>query len=367
MNHAGRDRRAGRHGAPACGAGHRRSRRSISNISTISRRSRDAKAEIFSGLVKGGVAIVNRDIDTFPLLESGGQGLARGLCPELRRNIAADAHLVEIRSGRQLLARLRAGAGPGRAFQPRRAGPPHGDQRARRAARRARGRARLRLHRRLARRSRPARRDAARAKRSGSIRADSARQCLLIDESYNANPASMRAAIDLLGAATISAQGRRIAVLGDMLELGPSGPALHAALNDDLQRNRIDLVFAAGPLSRHLFDALPPEKRGAWAETAAALEPLVAEALRAGDVVMVKGSNGSELHVARRRTEKPLPRPRDAEDRRSEHADLARGTVASFRSAERLSLHHVPRRRRERDRACSSSSSSGRRSSPRCG
>ncbi len=61
---------------------------------------------------------------------------------------------------------------------------------------------------------------------------------LLIDESYNANPASMRAAIDLLGAAPVSGDGRRIAALGDMLELGPDRPALHAQLAEPLEKNR---------------------------------------------------------------------------------------------------------------------------------
>jgi len=126
-------------------------------------------------------------------------------------------------------------------------------------------------------------------------RADS--EILLIDESYNANPASMRAAIEILGAAKLSGQGRRIAVLGDMLELGPTGPDLHVELAGVLEQNRVDLLFGAGPLTRHLFDALPPHKAGAWAVDAASLEPLVAEALRPGDVVMVKGSNGSRMHA----------------------------------------------------------------------
>jgi UDP-N-acetylmuramoyl-tripeptide--D-alanyl-D-alanine ligase len=86
-------------------------------------------------------------------------------------------------------------------------------------------------------------------------------------------------------------------VLGDMLELGPTGPALHFALGEPLLRSRIDLIFAGGPLMRHLFDALPTQKRGAWAENAEKLQPLVAEALRPGDVVMVKGSNGSRMHA----------------------------------------------------------------------
>jgi UDP-N-acetylmuramoyl-tripeptide--D-alanyl-D-alanine ligase len=116
---------------------------------------------------------------------------------------------------------------------------------------------------------------------------------LLIDESYNASPAAMRAALSLLGEA--AGGGRRIAVLGDMRELGRQGPALHAALVPDIVDARIDLVFACGPLMREMFDSLPPPLRGAWAETAAALHPVIAEALRPDDILMVKGSLGSRM------------------------------------------------------------------------
>jgi UDP-N-acetylmuramoyl-tripeptide--D-alanyl-D-alanine ligase len=82
-----------------------------------------------------------------------------------------------------------------------------------------------------------------------------------------------------------------------MLELGPAAADLHVALGEALLRNGVDLVFAAGPLTRHLFDSLPEQKRGAWAEDAARLEPRVVEALAPGDIVMVKGSNGSRMHA----------------------------------------------------------------------
>jgi UDP-N-acetylmuramoyl-tripeptide--D-alanyl-D-alanine ligase len=118
---------------------------------------------------------------------------------------------------------------------------------------------------------------------------------LLIDESYNANPASMRAALALLGQAPIGARGRRIAVLGEMLELGPRGAKLHRGLVEPVVDNAIDLVFCAGPLYRGLWEALPSERRGGYAVTAAALEPVVLGALRAGDAVMVKGSLGSKM------------------------------------------------------------------------
>jgi UDP-N-acetylmuramoyl-tripeptide--D-alanyl-D-alanine ligase len=118
---------------------------------------------------------------------------------------------------------------------------------------------------------------------------------LLIDESYNANPASMRAALALLGQAEAGARGRRIAVLGDMLELGPHGADLHRELADAVPANGVDLVFCCGPLMRALWEALPSNRRGGYAETSTALEPHVLAAIQPGDAVMVKGSLGSRM------------------------------------------------------------------------
>lgn len=120
-------------------------------------------------------------------------------------------------------------------------------------------------------------------------------EALLIDESYNANPVSMRAALELLAGAPVAERGRRIAVLGDMLELGPQGESLHRGLADPVSAAKVDLVFAAGPLMRALVEALPRNVRARWAETAADLQPLVLDEVRGGDVVMVKGSNGSRM------------------------------------------------------------------------
>ncbi len=118
---------------------------------------------------------------------------------------------------------------------------------------------------------------------------------LLIDESYNANPASMRAALALLGQAEIGPRGRRIAVLGDMLELGPRGVELHRELAEPAVACGIDLVFCCGPLMQALWEALPPERRGGYAENAQALEAQLAAAIRPGDAIMVKGSLGSRM------------------------------------------------------------------------
>jgi UDP-N-acetylmuramoyl-tripeptide--D-alanyl-D-alanine ligase len=120
---------------------------------------------------------------------------------------------------------------------------------------------------------------------------------LLIDESYNANPASMRAAFAVLPALPRSDYPRRIAVLGDMLELGPGSPDLHAGLWEPLAAAGVDLVFAAGPGMAHLYGRVPPDRRGTWAKSSAELEQQLLAALAPGDVVIVKGSNGSKMGV----------------------------------------------------------------------
>jgi UDP-N-acetylmuramoyl-tripeptide--D-alanyl-D-alanine ligase len=113
----------------------------------------------------------------------------------------------------------------------------------------------------------------------------------VIDESYNANPASMAAALALLG----NAKSRRVAVLGDMLELGADALRIHAELAGPVEEAQVDLVFASGPLMKALWDALPAKRRGAYARSSAELMPSVVAALRDGDSVLVKGSNGSKM------------------------------------------------------------------------
>ncbi|WP_393982776.1 UDP-N-acetylmuramoylalanyl-D-glutamyl-2,6-diaminopimelate--D-alanyl-D-alanine ligase [Xanthobacter nonsaccharivorans] len=120
-------------------------------------------------------------------------------------------------------------------------------------------------------------------------------QATLLDESYNANPASMRAALDVLSRTPVGPRGRRIAVLGDMLELGVDGEAHHAGLAEAIRVAKIDQVYCCGPLMHALWQALPSERRGGYAIHATHLEPMVAAAIRAGDTLMVKGSNGSRM------------------------------------------------------------------------
>jgi UDP-N-acetylmuramoyl-tripeptide--D-alanyl-D-alanine ligase len=118
-------------------------------------------------------------------------------------------------------------------------------------------------------------------------------RALLLDESYNASGASVRAALAVLA---LQPAARRIAVLGDMLELGEAGPAEHVALAADVRRSA-DLLLTCGPLMAGLHAAVAPGLRAVHGENAAALAPLVAAALRPGDAVLVKGSLGSRMKL----------------------------------------------------------------------
>jgi len=116
---------------------------------------------------------------------------------------------------------------------------------------------------------------------------------ILIDESYNASPVSMRAALEVLGQMSMRGDGRRIAVLGDMLELGTRTEQCHADLLTPLTENNTDLVFTTGQYMGRLWNLLPAKMRGGHAMTADKLLPLLLDAVRPGDVVSIKGSLGS--------------------------------------------------------------------------
>ena len=125
----------------------------------------------------------------------------------------------------------------------------------------------------------------------------------LFDDAFNANPASMEAGLEVLAGAVPRdgvgrvARGRRVAVLGDMLELGPDEGALHAAIAASPAMAKIDVVHLAGPRMRALRDALPPAQRGEWHETAKELSERAPHLVDAGDVVLVKGSKGSKVSL----------------------------------------------------------------------
>jgi UDP-N-acetylmuramoyl-tripeptide--D-alanyl-D-alanine ligase len=105
----------------------------------------------------------------------------------------------------------------------------------------------------------------------------------------------MRAALALLGHADVGPRGRRIAVLGDMLELGPRGADLHRELSQAVLAHEVDLVFCCGPLMHALWEALPSGRQGGYAETSTGLESHVLSAIQPGDAIMVKGSLGSRM------------------------------------------------------------------------
>ncbi|WP_420014068.1 UDP-N-acetylmuramoyl-tripeptide--D-alanyl-D-alanine ligase [Tateyamaria sp.] len=123
----------------------------------------------------------------------------------------------------------------------------------------------------------------------------------LIDDSYNANPTSMAAALDVLAAAQVTndigrvSKGRRIAFVGDMKELGDQGPDMHADLAALSAMGQIDKVHCIGPLMQHLHAALPAEKQGDWGETATEMVANIPRRLDSGDVVLVKGSLSMKL------------------------------------------------------------------------
>lgn len=117
----------------------------------------------------------------------------------------------------------------------------------------------------------------------------------LVDESYNANPASMAAAIETVGQMKPGPHGRRIAVLGDMLELGDDAPQFHADLARAIDDAGIDLVYACGPNMAHLWNAMPNARKGVYADDSSGLQALLPDILQSGDVIMIKGSLGSRM------------------------------------------------------------------------
>jgi UDP-N-acetylmuramoyl-tripeptide--D-alanyl-D-alanine ligase len=119
----------------------------------------------------------------------------------------------------------------------------------------------------------------------------------LIDDSYNASPVSVAASLAVLGRIYLGKNGRRIAVLGDMLELGVDSVRRHEELSEPLRENNIDLVFTAGTDIEALSRILPNQMRGGHASTSEKLAPIVQNAIRSGDAVSIKGSAGSKMSV----------------------------------------------------------------------
>jgi UDP-N-acetylmuramoyl-tripeptide--D-alanyl-D-alanine ligase len=250
----------------------------------------DAKAEIFRGLEPGGAAVINRDNPQFARLRAHAQDAGVGRIVSFGEHPKADSRLIKSSLhpdcstvqarilGADLTYKLGA---PGRHVV-------HNSLAVLAAV--ALAGADLALAGLALAQLRPA------AGRGSRVTLDTLDgEALLIDESYNANPASMRAALALLGQAEIGTHGRRIAVLGDMLELGSRAAELHRQMLEPVLAHGVDLVFCCGPLTRTLWDALPSQRRAGYAETSALLEPQVLAAIRPGDTIMVKGSLGSRM------------------------------------------------------------------------
>ena len=249
----------------------------------------EEKSDIFRGLVPGGVAVTKRDSPQFSIMKAaaerqGARIISFGSSPEadvravdikLQANgsdITADAlgtklsyrlgapgaHLAE-NSLAVVAALLALGVDPARALPA------------------------------LAGISPPAGRGARMVLKAGEG------EILLIDESYNANPASMRAALAALATVPRIRLPRRVVVLGDMLELGEQAADQHIGLKEAIDASGADLVFACGPNMAHLFAMLEPERQGYWAESSDGLAERLLDTVRPGDVVMIKGSLGSRM------------------------------------------------------------------------
>jgi UDP-N-acetylmuramoyl-tripeptide--D-alanyl-D-alanine ligase len=125
----------------------------------------------------------------------------------------------------------------------------------------------------------------------------------LIDDAFNANPASLAASLDVLIAAQPQhgvgrvGQGRRIAILGDMLELGRTEIELHEAVARHKGLEAIDVIHCVGPRMRMLWRALPRSQRGEWVDTAPELAARARSLIDAGDIVLVKGSKGIKVSL----------------------------------------------------------------------
>jgi len=250
----------------------------------------EAKAEIFHGLVEGGAAVLNRDNAHYDLLRARAEqrgarrvldfGAHEGAYARLvDARLEADGSAVEAVIGRRRI-RYRVGA-PGRhhvlnslavlaaadtaGLDPEEAARALADQH----AEQGRG--------------------------ARTVIAVDGSEVAIIDESYNANPASMRAALEAMAQTPRNRFPRRVAVLGDMLELGERSGELHRSLAQAVDAAGADVVFACGPMMAGLFEALPAKIRGGYAQSSAELTPLVVEAVAPGDVVMIKGSLGSRM------------------------------------------------------------------------
>jgi UDP-N-acetylmuramoyl-tripeptide--D-alanyl-D-alanine ligase len=251
-----------------------------------------AKAEIFNGVVQGGTVILNKDIESFSYLY--GEAVSRGLNVRTFGEQGADAYILEsleASNGSRVRAMIM-----GELVTMALRIPGHHIVMNSLAVLLA-----VKLAGQDVQKSAKALEALDPIKGRGFQEAldygEEKNPVTLIDESYNASPISMRAAFKVLALIDPGRGGRRIAVLGDMRELGQQGPQMHADLALPLQAADVQLVYTCGPLMKNLYDALPQDRRGVHTDSSQELAQIVPEVLVPGDVVMVKGSNGSKMGV----------------------------------------------------------------------
>lgn len=261
------------------------------NVSAIA----DAKAEIFAGMAPGGIAILNRDNHYYPNLfehaqnhnlqvQSFGQS---GACDAQLLNlqiIGRESHVRAKIRGEEITYMINA---PGAHWAV--------NSLAVLLAATAAGMDLKTAAAQLATITPPSGRGA-----QQKITLPGGGEITVLDESYNASPISVAASLATLG----QMPGRKIAVLGDMRELGTDAAEFHRQLAGKVIENNVDLLFCCGSLMRELFDQSPPSMRGEWAADSALLAAALPEHLQNGDVVLVKGSNGMKMNVILARLEK---------------------------------------------------------------
>ncbi|PID36829.1 MAG: UDP-N-acetylmuramoyl-tripeptide--D-alanyl-D-alanine ligase [Rhodobacterales bacterium] len=254
----------------------------------------EEKASVAAGLVPGGVAVLPADLPTSPILAAraeaeGARVVTFGSAP------GADAHLVETQlEDGATVARIRLGgqvhlirlASAGRHFAANAA--------ALLAAAEAMGLDVTLVARDLALWQPP---DGRGARERIVLDPVDELSFELIDDAFNANPASMGAALEVLAAAQPGPGGRRVAVLGDMLALGEGEGAMHAALADLPALDAVDVVHCAGERMRALWQRLPAGQQGRYAAQAEELAAAAHRLVAPGDIVLVKGSKAARASL----------------------------------------------------------------------
>lgn len=255
------------------------------------------KASILDGLVADGIAILNADLDTSPVLEgyAATHNIQTVMFGETAQNwrlkdvrLAGDSTVIRAsHDGTDYLFKLSI---PGRHFAMNALGVL--------AVAEALGADPVIAAQDIARWVPPAGRGTREFITLDAVRNES---LSLIDDAFNANPTSMSASLEVLAASSPIdnvgriVKGRRVAILGDMLELGPDEMQMHRQMAEDPHLTEVTIVHCVGLRMKHMFDALPEEQRGRWAPSADALTGEVAQLVDAGDVVLVKGSKGSKV------------------------------------------------------------------------